>query len=71
VALRWRVQIPLATMTVACTVTGLGVTVMVFLVVVCGCWLRAAVLLPTDRHMPRVVVACGLVLVRRQRGHSQ
>jgi hypothetical protein len=33
-----------------------------YLVMVCGSWLAAAVLLPTDRHLPKLIAACGLVL---------
>jgi hypothetical protein len=45
------------------TVTDVGVRQIAFLVLVCGCWLSVAVLLPTDRHLPRVIVVCGLVIL--------
>jgi hypothetical protein len=40
-----------------------GVRQVAFLVMVCGCWLSVAALLPTDRHLPRVILVFGLVLL--------
>jgi hypothetical protein len=41
----------------------IGMRQVAFLVMVSGCWLSVAVLLPTDRHLPRVIVVFGLVLL--------